>query len=168
MKNEDISRFKVLGVVANYTLHWHGDYYQAGDVTLGKRNKNKMRAQPLINDGATVTFSSDVFTPDEIHRANPFLGIQIGHNRQDLDGGENAPIMLPISERLSLKDIIKGYTINASYQLRMNEVRGSIERGKFADFVVLKESLFKLNRYDIHKTEPEMTFVDGKMVFKNT
>lgn len=168
MKNEDISRFKVLGVVAYYTPHWHGDYYQAGDVTLGKRNKNKMRAQPLINDGATVTFSSDVFTPDEIHRANPFLGIQIGHNRQDLDGGENAPIMLPISERLSLKDIIKGYTINASYQLRMNEVRGSIERGKFADFVVLKESLFKLNRYDIHKIEPEMTFVDGKMVFKNT
>ena len=37
-----------------------------------------MRAQPLLQDGAVVSFSSDVTTYSEMQRANPFFGMKIG------------------------------------------------------------------------------------------
>lgn len=70
--------------------------------------------------------------------------------------------MLPLTERLSLEDLILGYTYNGAYQLRMNDRLGSIEVGKSADLVVLNQNLFEMDRDTIHKTKVAMTLMEGK------
>lgn len=167
VKDEDIPRFKKLGVIASFTPHWHG--FNRGlylEPTLGDRSETTWRAQPLFDDGAMVTFSSDLYMLAALDRANPYIGMQVGHNRQDLDGRENAPLLPPSTERLALEDLIAGYTYNGAYQMRMNENLGSIEVGKTADLVVLEDNLFEINRYDIHKAKVALTVMEGEVIFK--
>ena len=112
-----------------------------------------------------MTFSSDAISMAQINWANPFVGMQVAHNRQEVQGGKDAPMSPPLSERLRLEDLIRGYTYNGTYQLRLDDRLGSIEVGKSADLVVLRENLFDLDRYDIHKTKVEITLMDGKVVY---
>lgn len=162
----DIPRFGQLGVIANYTPHWHGGYFADGEKKLGERQKKRMVVQPLIDSGAVVSFSSDVVTPDEFERANPFLGMQVAHNRQDVAGGVEAIVMLPLSDRLSLNNLIEGYTRNSAYQLRLEDQQGTIEAGKEANIVIMRDDVFKMDRYDIHNAKVDMTLRRGEVVYE--
>ncbi|HJO04398.1 MAG TPA: amidohydrolase family protein [Acidobacteriota bacterium] len=163
----DYPRFEQLGVIANYTPQWHGlgDRLPLTHRTLGEERFARMLlVQPLLDDGAVVTFSSDVTSLGGMERANPYLGMQIGHNRQYHEQGEAAPIRLPLSERLDLEDLLKGYTLSGAYQLRMEDQLGSIEVGKLADLVVLDRNLFEIDRYEIHEVRPEAVILEGEII----
>jgi hypothetical protein len=167
VSDADVPRFKKLGVVANFTPHWNGGYFGGADRVLGLPRYNRMySAQPLLGARATVTFSSDI--TDHIEwttgRADPFLGIQIGHNRQEPEGGAAASLRLPATERLRLEDLVKGYTLSGAYQLRMEDSLGSIEAGKLADLVILDKNLFEISRYDIHRVTPRAVLMEGRLV----
>ena len=164
----DISRVKKLGVIANYTPQWFGNPETHMHSVIGDRNMYKMEAATMIETGAVVSFSSDLISPIILLRANPFLGIQVGHNRQDLRGGENAPLMIPKEERLRLEQLIKGYTINGALQLGLDDKIGSIEVGKDADFVILKDNLFEVDRYEISNIKVSCTYKKGKLVYKRS
>ena len=101
-----------------------------------------------------------------LDRANPYIGLQVSPNRQDLDGGEAGPLLPPLTERLSLEDLVAGYCLNGAYQLRMDEHLGSIEVGKTADLIALRDSLFEMNRYNIHTAKADLTLMEGKVIFK--
>ena len=163
----DFYRFKDLGVIASFTPQWHGN---VGDENvqsaIGDAAWSQMRAQPMISDNAVVTFSSDITDIHDWHAdaANPFVGMQIGHNRQPIDGGPDARYARPRSERIRLDTLIDGYTIHGAYQLGRTAELGSIEVGKQADLVVLDQNLFEVNRFDVHKTKPVAVIMDGKIV----
>jgi hypothetical protein len=165
--DSDFNRFKDLDVIASFTPHWHG-----GDVTeglifaIGNEANSQMRAQPLISDAAVVTFSSDITGAAEwtTDRASPYVGMQIGHNKQEIEGGAQATLAPPRSERLRLDSLVDGYTRNAAFQLRRSDQLGSIEVGKRADLVVLDRNLFEVDRYDIHKVRPIAVVMDGRLV----
>ena len=93
------------------------------------------------------------------------MGMQTGHNRQGVIGGVAAPVVPPIEDRVSLKNMIKGYTYSGAYQLNMEDQLGSIEVGKKADMVVLSDNLFEVNRYELYKVKVETTLLDGEVVF---
>jgi predicted amidohydrolase YtcJ len=165
--DSDFNRFKDLGVIASFTPHWHGgDVAEVMKFAIGDEARSQMRAQPLISDGAVVTFSSDITGAEEwaSHRANPFLGMQIGHNKQEIEGGAQATLAPPRSERLHLNSLVDGYTRNAAFQLRRSDQLGSIEVGKRADLVVLDRNLFEVDRYDIHNVRPIAVVMDGSLV----
>lgn len=163
----DFYRFKDLGVIASFTPAWHGN---VGDhnvhAAIGDRASSQMRAQPMIADDAVFTFSSDITTThgwrDEA--ANPYHGMQIGHNRQPVEGGPDARYASPRSERIRLDTLVDGYTINGAYQLGRSHELGSIEVGKQADLVILNQNLFDVNRYDVHETKPVAVIMDGELV----
>jgi predicted amidohydrolase YtcJ len=161
----DIARFKTLGVIANFTPHWFGDLFQGAGAALGERNNQKMRAKAFFEAGARVTFSSDVVVPFEFERANPFVGMQIGHNRQDIDGGESAHVMLPEDQRLSVDQLLQGYTINGAYQLRRDDISGSIRVGKNANLIVLDNNIFQQAPYKIADINVMTTIVDGEVLY---
>lgn len=169
-QDEDIPRFRELGITANFTPHWHGgnDYgtEEQNIKLLGeKRALNLFRAKSMMDTGANVTFSSDEVTLQLLDRWNPFLGIEIGHTRQEVTkGGKDAAVFSPASECLSIEDLIKGYTINGAKALRLDDQIGSIEAGRFADFMVLDEDLFNINPYEIHNIVPGTVVVRGKIV----
>ncbi len=171
LNDEDVPRFKALGVVANFTPHWHGKgghHEGSNNAVLGERANRMMRVQPLLSDGAWVSFSSDVIAPgpDRFGRANPYLGMQIAHNRQEAYLGKDAVVVPPLSTRLSLDDLIRGYTYSGAYQLRKDDQLGSIEEGKSADLVVLNRNLFEMNRYEIQRPKVAMTIMEGEVIYK--
>lgn len=166
LKDDDIPRFKQLGVVANFTPSWNGDVsIDFFEPYYGDRTKNVFRIRPLLESSAPVSFSSDIISPFWINWANPFYSMQVAHNRQAAQGGKDAPVLQPVSERLGLEDLVRGYTLTGAYQLRMDDSLGTIQVGKTADLIVLNENLFEMDRYDIHKAKVEMTMMEGKIIY---
>ena len=121
----------------------------------------------MFDSGANVTFSSDDWTPGVL---SPFLGMQVGHNRQFPPewlaerGSDESAYRAPATEQLDLELMIRGYTINGAYPFRMEDQIGSIEAGKIADLVVLGENLFTMERLAIHKVKPEAVMMDGDLI----
>jgi predicted amidohydrolase YtcJ len=66
---------------------------------------------------------------------------------------------------LSREEAIRAYTINGAWQDLMDDVKGSIERGKLADFCVLGDDILTVDAHDIGKIPVLMTIVDGKVVY---
>jgi predicted amidohydrolase YtcJ len=166
LSQADAMRFRELGVVANFTPHWSGGYFQGAHQTTGPpRSDNLYRAMPIYEAGGTLSFSSDTTTYTEMTRANPFYGMQIGHNRQEVNGGGEASILVPITEKLDLDLLVEGYTLGGAIQLGLQDELGSIEVGKEADFVVLSEDLFSTDPYGIHKVEPIAVFLGARLIF---
>jgi hypothetical protein len=161
----DIPRFSALGVVASFTPHWNGGYFQGADRWLGRERYERMYSvKPLLAAGATVSFSSDVTDNVEwkTGRANPFYGMQVGHTRQEVGDASPAP-RPPAAERLSLEALIRGYTRDAAFQLRHEKDLGSIEVGKSADLVVLDRDLFEVPAGEIHRVAPSAVLVEGRL-----
>jgi len=75
-----------------------------------------------------------------------------------------APIRGPATEQLDLETMVRGYTINGAYQLRMEDEIGSIEVGKRADLVVLDQNLFAIDPAHIHSIVPSAVVVDGALL----
>jgi predicted amidohydrolase YtcJ len=67
---------------------------------------------------------------------------------------------------LTLEELIIAYTINAAWALRIDDVTGSIEEGKFADMIVLNHNLFEIPVTDIHNTEVKRTIFKGDVVYE--
>ncbi len=165
----DWPRFAELGVSANFTAWWHGVSGEDPSIlALGKeRSSRTYTAKPLFDSGANVTFSSDDWTPNVL---SPFLGMQVGHNRQFPSewlaerGSDESAYRPPSSEKLDLELMIRGYTINGAYPFRMEDQIGSIEAGKIADLVVLGENLFAMDRLEIHKIKPAAVMMEGHLI----
>ncbi len=167
----DLPRIKALGVICNYTPWWfaasQSDPLRA---SLGaNRYDNMYKARSLFEMGQIVTFSSDEWWGAERLPTylNPWFGVQVGHTRQlppewRQEGDEN--IRPPINERLSVEQLIVGYTQNAAYQIRMENQIGSIETGKVADLVVLEENLFDLDSNEIWKIKPAAVLMEGEII----
>ena len=132
----------------------------------GERDYERCMALPFwsyIDAGGNVTFSSDTWG---VAYLSPFLGMQNGHTRQyprEWLTPEQDPeaIRQPESEKLPIELLIRGYTINGAYQLRMEDRIGSIETGKAADLVILKENPFETDPYAIHQIRPDAVVMAG-------
>jgi predicted amidohydrolase YtcJ len=164
----DWPRFRELGVSANFTPWWSGvDVPEPIGSGLGEaRGNDTFRSKAIADAGGNVTFSSDTWN---LRYLSPFLGMQVGHTRQYprewLTPEEDPDDFLePESEKKSIELLIRGYTLNGAYQLRMEDRIGSIETGKAADLVILKENLFETDPYAIHQVKPDAVVMDGVLM----
>lgn len=178
---EDIGRFAKLGVSCNFTPHWFGGNcygsYEPVEILLGRsRSLYTHRANSIWNTGATVSFGSDPITiiEDGMDKTwSPYQGMEVGMTRQDSDvlipfegDYSSNPVFPPYEERLSLDKMIRGYTLNAAKQMRLDGKLGSIQPGKEASFLVFEKNLFEVDRYMIHKQLPKEVYIRGKLVNK--
>lgn len=163
--DQDFPRAAKLGVILNWTPHWSGGYFQGAQKWLGMERFNRMyRFQPFISTGAAVTFGSDTTTMYEWSRANPFVGMQIAHTRLDVNPHYQVyGLRKPISEMLQLRDLVKGYTINAAIQIRRQDETGSIEVGKSANLSVLDRDLFTVPAGAISSIKPLAVMFEGSV-----
>ena len=72
----------------------------------------------------------------------------------------------PVDEVTTVKEAIEGYTINNAYQMHMDDVTGSIEAGKYADFVILEENILEIPLERIHEVKVCETVMDGKTTYR--
>ena len=161
-----LSRFRELGVHANFTPHWFGgtEFGRAGAITLGpERTQRDELAGTFWRAGANVTFSSDVTSSDEIPRTNPFVGLEMGMTRRDFAGGVDPDLRPLPQERLTLPQALAAYTSNGAYQLGISNETGSLEVGKKADLVIVSHDPFKVPTRRVHAAVVDATVLDGKL-----
>ena len=170
--DEDLGRFAELGVIVNYTPFWFGGIcisggIQAAEAYLGKERTRKMyRANSVWNTGAIVNFSSDNVT-FAMPFWSPYLGMEVGITRQFNESGfagdySKCPVYPCDEEKLSMAQMIRGYTINNAIMLKLDDRIGSIEPGKDASFNIYKENLFEVDPQEIHNQLPEAVYFRGK------
>jgi predicted amidohydrolase YtcJ len=95
-----------------------------------------------------------------INPYNPFLAMQttITRKAQWYDG------VLHPEEALTREQALRFYTTNNAYIMFMDELTGSLEAGKLADFAVLDRDIMSCPVDEIKDTQVEMTYVGGKLV----
>lgn len=163
VRPEDDRLFGKYNVIANTSCVWHYGNDEMVKI-IGERSNRQFRMLSLIKEGARVSLGSD--KPVDEYGPEPLKGIQMGVTRQYY-GDSNSPVLVPESERLSIQQCLEGYTINAAYQMHMDDKLGSIEQGKYADIIVLEKDLFEIPVWDIHKTKVVMTMKNGKITYQS-
>ena len=178
LRPEDVQRFQELGIVANFTPSWNGGNCGAAPEVMQnllgpERGLRTLQSRTVFDTGAVVSFSSDEVELHNMDHWSPFWGMEVGVTRQDPDYGEadadgrkngqTAPVYAPAAERMTLEQMIEGYTINGARQLGIDDRIGSIEAGKDADFLVLSEDLFAMDPYRLHDVVPERVYIKGKL-----
>jgi predicted amidohydrolase YtcJ len=161
---EDIPRFGRLGVIASMQpLH---SYPDQNALTVWARNAGPDRAsrawvwKSIADGGGQIAFGSDW----PVVTLNPFEGIQTAVTRQTAEGLPKAGFVP--TERLSLADAIRGYTLGAAYAGFREKTEGSLEPGKLADLIILSQNLFDVEPRSINKTKVLTTIVGGRVVFQ--
>lgn len=172
---DDIERPKKLGIYLDHTTHWAGGYFGEGaQVYLGKERWDTMQCfRKAIDAGNKVGFSSDTYSYQEASRANPLIGMQTAMTRIDpwepvrLDT-EKYPggMKPPFDGKLTLEELIHGYTVINAERMRLDDKLGSLEAGKLANMVIFNEDIFEV----AHNTpetfsniDPYCTYFEGKM-----
>ena len=176
VRDEDILRVARLGVIANYTPTWHGGSSIPGGVRastelLGeKRGRNLNKSGMMWRNGTLVTFSSDNIAFATFNGWSPFQGMEVGILRKDVGLAavpgdySTAEFYPPESECMTIEQMLLGYTINGARQLRLDQTKGSIEEGKDADYLVLKENLLEISAVGMKDIVPEEVYFKGVKV----
>jgi len=110
----------------------------------------------MISSGSGFPFS---------HSISPIIGIYYLTTRQPID---TVYTDIPNPEqKISIDDAVKSYTVWAAYSIFQEENRGSLEKGKTADMVVLSEDIFNLTGTAILNSKVVMTVVNGIVAYDN-
>jgi predicted amidohydrolase YtcJ len=173
---EDIPRFRTLGAVANAQPLWACYDPQMSDLTIPFLGEERASWQypfgSLVRAGATLAFGSDwsVSTPDPLAEMHVAVNRRASTSHPGLAGAGSRgyeEIFLP-DERVDLATSIAAFTIGSAYVNHLDDVTGSIEVGKFADFAVVDRDLFANPPEEIADARVDATFVEGIPVFERS
>ncbi len=157
----DIVRFKTLGIIPSMQpTHATSDKNMAESRVGAERIKGAYAWRSFLHQGSRIACGSDF----PVESPNPFFGIHAAVTRQDASGQPIAG-WYP-NQAMSLKEAFRCFTLDAAYAGHAENSLGSLEPGKWADFIVIDRDLFTMPTYDIHKTGVLQTWVAGKAVYQ--
>jgi predicted amidohydrolase YtcJ len=150
-----IKKLKILPTIFGPYPYYHGDKLIPA---FGESRLERMfAARSFLDAGVKIAAHSD-------HPCAPFpplMGIHALVNRTTKAG---KPIGR--SQRISVMEAIRMYTVNSAYQSFDEDSLGSIEEGKLADFVVLGKDILAIPTEEIKDIPVDVTIVDGKIVYE--
>lgn len=157
---EDIPRFAGLGVVASIQpTHATSDMNMAEDRIGPERIRGAYAWQRLLDSGAVVASGSDF--PVEL--PNPFLGLYAAVVREDRAGMPEGG-WYP-DQALSRAEALHSFTLAAAYAAHDEDDLGSLEPGKWADFIVIDRDYFTVPASEIDDIRVLETWVGGERVY---
>jgi predicted amidohydrolase YtcJ len=158
---EDMERLGKLNIIASVQPFHAIDDGRWAEKKIGeKRCQYTYAFQSLLEKGVLLACGSDWY----VAPLDPLTGIYAAVTRQTTDG--KSPQGWIPKEKITLEEAIKGYTLNGAYAEFSEKIKGSVERGKVADLVVLNQNIFKIPPEEIIKTKVRMTIIDGKIVYR--
>jgi|TARA_Y100000310_G_scaffold332540_1_gene408334 hypothetical protein len=135
----------------NFTYTLEGRYVANLD---GWRLEHNNPIRSPMDHGITVAISSDILP------IGPFVGLFAAVTREGMSGR-----VFGVDEAITMQEAIRGYTITGAYLNFEEEIKGSLEAGKFADMIVLSEDILSVDPERIMDIQVEQTYVGGKLVF---
>ncbi|QVK18079.1 amidohydrolase [Mycoplasmatota bacterium] len=157
-----LNKYKELDICAYVQpIFLHYDLHIVEDRVGKELAKTSYAFKSMIDKGIHTSFGTDC----PVEALDTMSNIHCAVTRSDLSGepigGWNP------KERLSVYEALYHYTQEGAYTSFEENTKGSITENKFADLVVLKDDILKTKRSNIKDIEVLMTFVGGKMVYKN-
>ena len=166
MSPEAIEMMRSLGVVADLQPVW----LWLDGTTLRRQFGDERMAyfQPyktLFEEGVIVGGGSDhmqrIGSLRSVNPYNPFLGMWTTVTRQPRHGDQS----LHAEQVLSREQMLRLYTINNAYLTFEERQKGSLERGKLADFVILKTDLLNCSLDELRSMKVHETYLAGRRVY---
>ncbi len=160
---EDIELFGKYGVFSNTTGCWIAAMSEELEELAAMLTQAKAYPVKSIKDsGAKTGFGSDFPTDPTTFPIMSNMETLVTRSHV----GEKDAFVHDASECITVEDVIKGYTINNAYQMRREDVLGSIEVGKYADLTVFEKNLFEIDPKEIHDFKIAETIKDGITTYK--
>ena len=158
---QDLPRFNGLGVIASVqAIHMSSDRPWAID-RLGKKRieEGAYVWRKLIDSGAVVINGTDV----PVEPISPIECFYASVTRRTLEG--EPPGGYEPHQKMVRQEALKSYTLSAAYGAFEEDLKGSIEVGKVADFAVLSQDMMTVDEDAILDTEILYTIVNGKIEY---
>ena len=135
-------------------LFYYGDALKSS--IIGKERAEKILPVGSINNN-NIKFSLHADQP--MFKSDPFRLIQTAVERKTLTGN-----ILGDGEQITVIDAIKALTINAAWQINMENKIGSLEKGKYADFIVLDKNPLITETNKLSTIKCLKTYINGNLV----
>lgn len=154
---EDLDRLAQLDLIASMQpTHATSDMHMAEDRLGEARLKGAYAWRTLLDKGTRMVFGSDF----PVESANPFYGIHAAVTRQDHN---NQPIAgWRADEAVSVSEAISLFTREAAWGAHMETTTGTLESGKWADFILVDQNPYKVKPEQLWKLQVLETWVAGK------
>ena len=157
---QDLPRFKELNIIASMQpTHATSDKNMAEDRVGSERIKGAYAWQTLLGQGTVVASGSDF----PVESANPFLGLYAAITRKDIEGNPLGGWYA--NEAMTREQTLRSFTLDAAYAGFQEDVLGSLEEGKWADFIIIDRDIMRVEDSEIWQTEVLQTWVAGEPVF---
>ncbi len=155
---EDFDKFDNI-IPSVQPTHATSDMYWAKDRIGKERMKGAYAFKKLLNRYGKIALGTDF----PVEQVNPFLTFYAATIRKDIHNyPENG---FQMENALTREETLKGMTIWAAYANFEENEKGSIEVGKFADFVILNQNIMEIDGSKIPKTKAVSTYVNGEKVY---
>jgi len=157
----DIPRLAPAGIIASMQpTHQTSDRLMAEKRLGPNRLAGAYAWQSVLKSGARLAFGTDF----PVESPNPFPGLSAAISRQDMNG--QPPGGWIPSERLTFAQALSAYTRGAAYADFAEDRIGSLEPGKWADFVIVDRDPTKVDVSSLENTQVVETWVGGKRVWQ--
>ena len=154
-------RMEKLGMVADIQPSFVASDYPIVEARVGfQRAANSYAWKTMLRQGIHLAGGSDC----PVETFNPLWGIYCAVTRKDMTGNPENGWME--EEKLTIEEGVRLFTLGSAYASFEENLKGSIKKGKLADFVVLSEDIFNVDPEQIKDIEVLLTVVGGEIRFQ--
>jgi predicted amidohydrolase YtcJ len=163
---EAMRRARRMGVLADVQAAWLYLDAPALEKVFGTEGmKYFFPLKSYLDAGVTIVGGSDHMIGHDKNAAvnpyNPFLGLWTSVTRLTTAGTTVRP-----EQKIGRDEALRSYTINGAYLTKEEKLKGSIEPGKLADFVVIDRDYFTCPENEIRDIQPLAVYIGGNEVWR--
>lgn len=160
VNSKDVEKFGENQIIPSIQpTHATSDMYWAEDRLGSERIHDAYIFKQLLDQNGYIALGSDF----PVEAINPLFGFHAAVTRQDAKGWPEEGFQS--NDKLSRQEALKGMTIWAAYANFEEDKKGSIEVGKWADFVITKQDIMTAPSETLRDIEVTATYVGGDKVF---
>lgn len=160
LKLPDMERMARLGVIASVQPYHLADDGRWAERRIGpERARTTYAFRSLLRSGVKLAAGSDW----TVAPLDPLTGIWAAVTRQTVDG-QHPQGWVP-EEKITVEEAVRAYTLGGAYAGFVDDKKGTVEPGKWADLVVLDKNIFTLPADKILEARVLMTIVGGRVVY---
>lgn len=160
VETSDVKKFKQYSIIpsvqpthATSDMEWADERLGADRIKYAYAYKNLLKQNNLVANGSDFPVES----------INPLFGFYAAVTRKDQKGNPTAGFQK--ENALTRTEALKGMTIWAAYAAFEENEKGSLEAGKFADFVILDKDIMTIPENELFQPKVLLTVVGGQIVY---